>query len=79
MNEGTLSTAFSPNSATKLCFFVLGENLPHGPRPVQTFLPVFWPSVKNYRFNEARRLPKQGAQYRMIDLTNQAVLSFRWL
>jgi len=47
MNEGTLSTAFSPNFATKLCFFVLVRNLSHGPRPVQTFPPLPWASNQN--------------------------------
>jgi hypothetical protein len=42
MNEGTLSTAFSPNFATKLCFFGL-EGIYHMVlRPSRTFLPLFW-------------------------------------
>lgn len=73
MNEGTLSTAFSPNFGTKLCFFLLGENLPHGPLPVQTFLDFFWANDRELlgryprEYQEKRRNGRNELLDRLVD------------
>jgi len=85
MNEGTLSTAFSPNFATKLCFFVLSENLAHGPLPVQTFLPFVWAILKEYRLQWSSQTAEtggavhDGSKPTSLVLFSDGVWSIVWL